>query len=392
LVGCSSLGSTSNFVSSANLNLISGEQLFDTPIDPTEIPNYDPLKLPASADQWLREVGYSAKGRSAAPNLLKLIVSTYGLNVEYDSSTTLTAAESFAKRSANCLSYSMLALALANKVGLDADIRLIDTPLSWDYIDDSQLKFNRHVNIAITSRIKRQPTVSLTGNSNHGSASSRFSRTSSSGRKQIIVGDINAPDMNIEHLPAINLKLNEVRSLYFSNRASELIIAGNVRQAFGYLNRALSEDPDNSDAWVNIGIIYRRANHFDAAEVAYLRALNANYNNYVGLQGLSRVYNAQNRLEEAQEINNRLTFRRAKNPYYHFSLAKKYQDSPATALKHLDKAIQLAKHEYRFYYFKAVIHARQGDKDSTSKALTLAKHYSPASQTDRFSRKLASLE
>jgi len=374
------------------LQLLSGKRLFESPIGLIDIPSYDPLELPDSADDWLDEIGYEARGRRAASNLLKLIVSPYGLDVDYNSSTTFTVTQSFNKRSANCLSYSMLVLALANKIGFDADIRLIDTPLSWDYIDDSQLKFNRHVNVAIRSRIKQQPTVSLTGNSNHGSASSRFSRTSSSGRTQIIVGDINAPDMNIEHLPARNLKLNEVRSLYFSNRASELIIAGDVRQAFGYLNRALSEDSDNSDAWVNIGIIYRRANHFDAAEVAYLRALNANYNNYVALQGLSRVYNAQNRLEEAQKINNRLTFRRAKNPYYHFSLAKKFQDSPATALKHLDKAIQLAKHEYRFYYFKAVIHARQGDKDNTMRALTLAKQYSPASQTERFSGKLASLE
>jgi len=391
LPGCASTGSSSYNTSSSALHLLSGEQLFETRIDPMEIPSYDPLWLPDSADQWLIETGYNPRSRKAGSDLLKLITSAYGLNIEYDSSTTLTAAESFAKRSANCLSYSMLTFALANKAGLDADIRLIDTPVSWDYVNSSQLKFNRHVNVAVTSRLKQLQTVPVRNDSTHGSTSSRLHRTSVSSRKQTIVGDINAPNIEIEHLPTRELKLNEVRSFYFSNRAAELIIENDMRQALAYLNRALSEDPKNTDAWANVGIIYRKANHYHSAEMGYRQALSVNDDNYVALLGLNRVYNLQNRFEEAKKILDRLRSRRAKNPYYHFSLAQKHQSSPSVALKYLDKAIKLAKHEYRFYFLKAEIHARQGDHDNAKKALILAKQYSPASQAERFSSKLAKL-
>jgi hypothetical protein len=71
---------------------------------------------------------------------------TFGL--EYDESTR-TAADTFAARRGNCLSFSNMYVAMARHVGLNARFQEVDIPPDWTYRDDAFV-LNRHVNVVVS--------------------------------------------------------------------------------------------------------------------------------------------------------------------------------------------------------------------------------------------------
>src|SRR3546814_19470846 len=73
------------------------------------------------------------------------------LHIDYDASTTHTAAETFETRSGNCLSLVILTAALARPLNIDARYRFVPRARTWTRTQGMVLQ-NGHVNIELSPR------------------------------------------------------------------------------------------------------------------------------------------------------------------------------------------------------------------------------------------------
>jgi len=118
-----------------------------------------PLKLPDAAtllaiDYEMREFAhrvadgkFTIEGKVNA--LADALTEPTGLGLQYDAAATLSARDAFKARSVNCLSYTMLYVALAREVGIDANFNDVQVPLIWGLQDESFILY-RHVNARVT--------------------------------------------------------------------------------------------------------------------------------------------------------------------------------------------------------------------------------------------------
>ena len=68
------------------------------------------------------------------------------LGIEYDSRRTGTAAETFRTRTGNCMSLSILFVAMARELGMDARFQQVEVMPEWE-MEDDVLFTARHVNV-----------------------------------------------------------------------------------------------------------------------------------------------------------------------------------------------------------------------------------------------------
>ena len=73
------------------------------------------------------------------------------------------------------------------------------------------------------------------------------------------------------HLRAVSGRMAE--AILYSNRGAERLQAGQDDAAVAWLESALRLEPSFQDAWVNLGVAFRRTGHLRGAEAAYRRAL-----------------------------------------------------------------------------------------------------------------------
>lgn len=363
-------------------DLLTGAALFDQPILPRDLPNFDPMQLPPEIDIWLAQVGLSSNIRKPGALLIDLVNGPMGLHVSYDPTQTLTVTEAFRQRSANCLSYSMMIYAIADHMGLSAQVQLVETPPNWDYIDAGQLKYNRHVNVMVNPQPWRRKTVETTTNM------SRLSRPTTG--RRALVADINMPDGGVEFLPTTALDINFVRAQYFNNKAAEFLFAYDSRNALAYINRALQLAPDYSDAWVNVGVVYRRHQDYQGAIKAYQQALALNSDSFVALSGLRSTYLLMGDSDAADSVLPKIERIANKNPYHHYQRAKQAIETPEIALQHINKAISLRDKEYRFYHLKSLAEMKLGRYEQAQQSLQTAAAYSGI-ESSRYQAKVQAL-
>jgi Flp pilus assembly protein TadD len=78
--------------------------------------------------------------------------------------------------------------------------------------------------------------------------------------------------------------------------------------------------PGLDDAWINLGVAYRRNGELDRAEAAYRRALEVNPTALSAYSNLSSLLRLQGREEEAAELLELADSSKNRNPYTYLSL------------------------------------------------------------------------
>lgn len=101
--------------------LVSGERLFDEPVDLDRVPDVGVVASDAAMRAWVAAQIASVRRPVARMRQLIQGLQNDGYFATRDhTDETLTAAEAFRTRSGNCLSYTNLFVALAREAGLDA--------------------------------------------------------------------------------------------------------------------------------------------------------------------------------------------------------------------------------------------------------------------------------
>ena len=213
-----------------------------------------------------------------------------GLDIVYGDDETKTAVETFETRSGNCLSFTVLFVALARHVGLQAHFKEVGEILSWDRRGDVAVS-NRHMFAEID-----------TGD--------RMTR--------------------VDFLPGVEKRYRLVRRVgerrvlahYFSNLGAEALTDDDLELASEMFTKALEADETLAAAWVNMGVTHRRLGQPELAESCYLRALQLDPREISAASNLARLYQATGRERLAAPYLRQVRKHRRSNPFWHFRLGQ----------------------------------------------------------------------
>jgi tetratricopeptide (TPR) repeat protein len=268
-----------------------------------------------------RFVSLDMPPRQRAILLHETLVSRGLLGIEYMPTMTLTAQGVYDKRSANCVGFANLYIALARHFGLKANYQLVTTQPRWSMLNQS-LSLNLHVNV----------TVKLAGN-------------------RSITIDINPlTDSVVEHSDTISDEL--AVALYYNNLAMDNMSVGDLRQAYQYATKAIVLAPREDMLWSNVGAILRLNSQFSAAEYAYMTALEIDSRSYTAMNNLAVLYQRLGLSSEANYYREKALRHRLKNPHFHHFLAQRaaHSGNYDQAIMFVKQAIELKKDTSEFYY------------------------------------------
>jgi tetratricopeptide (TPR) repeat protein len=224
-------------------------------------------------------------------------------------------------------------IAMARYLGLPATYQEVDMPPDWSLAGESFL-FSQHVNAHVDLGTNLINVVDFYG------------YNMELAEKQRIVSD------------------ERGRAHYFNNIAVDYMLADDTPRAFADFYQSIQADRTFAPAWINLGILHRRAGLAAYAEAAYLQALDLEPSNMSAMSNLSNLYEEEGYPELAAFYDERVQSHRLGNPYYRYKLAQTavMEGDYAAAIGHLEFAIDLQPQEHRFCSLLGVAYLMSGDR------------------------------
>ena len=320
-------------------------------IDPQVAPPAQVMLLPPGLRARLQQdvLAGSPSQHARLDRLLHLVFDKDGLGLTYQDDATGSVAQVYATRTANCLSFTLLFIALAREAGLEAHPQEIRETLAW-HQDDGVFYREDHINAIV--RI--------------------------SGSEYLV--DI-ARDLVIAlHKPEL---VSDKRLLahFYNNLAMRDLEQGRIAPALAIMGTALELDPRYAMNWSNAGVLYLRNGDEADAQRAYAKALVLDPANAGALANMANLAQRQGDHDLEARLRKRLERQQENDPLFHYVEAEGYVqagDYPH-AIEHYGRAIRLLGNEPRFYAALAHALALAGDTSRAIKALTRAKWLSNGS-------------
>jgi tetratricopeptide (TPR) repeat protein len=288
-----------------------------------------------------------------------------GLNLQYDADATLSAEQAFQQRHVNCLSYTLLFVALARDVGLPVSFNDVDIPPVWDMGDDKTFLLYRHINAKVDL-----------------------------GWPLYQVVDVSAEEFNPTFYQSA-LSDAEAEAQYYNNRSVELRLQHKPIDALRYQLQALQLAPRTGYLWANLASLYQASGNLRAARIAISRALAIDGEDLLSYNVAAQVYQQLGQTELAEQFRKRSAYFLQQNPYYHYqkALAAFGQDNNRLAYDEARRAIDLQQKDPRFFFLMAVVLEKLGRDALAEQTMEVAVELSPnAAQQQRYRNKFEKLK
>jgi tetratricopeptide (TPR) repeat protein len=252
------------------------------------------------------------------------ILGEKGLHLAYDKDGNHPAQQSFRLRRGNCLSFSLLVVAVARAYGLPAEFYEINSYPNWDRSGSFVTEIH-HLNVQIrlgATRYEIDPLLEA-------ERGARVARVASAKP----VSDTRA----FAH--------------FYNNLGVARLAAGAAVEAQTFFDRALAADPTAAFVWANKGTALRLAHAYAAAQSCLERAVKEDPAELAALSSLARLFAETGRPEEAARLEKKVERYRLKDPYYLASLAQaEYaRGQHRDANGYLRRAIAIKDDEPEFY-------------------------------------------
>ena len=274
------------------------------------------------------------------------------LSLNYQIERTQSAAETFARKDGNCLSFTNLFVALARQIGLDVHFQLVDIPPRW-HSQDTWVVFDKHINTIV-------PRLRVNG---------LYTRD--------YVVDFNIADYLGNYDQRV-IRDEQAIALMYSNLGVAQMRQGSHANALALFRAAYDLHPDIPGLWINIAVMHARLGHLNQAEVALHHALKLEKANPAALSNLAALYAARGEPDNTQTVEAWMRFYRDKNPYYYFNLAHRaYREKRfEEAFSLVKQALSIKKDEHQFHYLLALLHQHKGELSEAKDKLKLALKHS----------------
>jgi len=274
--------------------------------------------------------------------LYEFMVGEEGLGLRYKEQPTYGIAESYAHREVNCLSFTMMFIALARAAGMNAYAQASDDALAIRVLDDALYRA-RHVKAGVDI-----------------------------GGLQYTV-DVGWRSVVAESRPR-RISDTELVALLHSNNAVERLLQGDKETATTEVGRMLALDTSNPTIWNNAGVVHWRSGRAEAAEQAYLKALSLEKEHLGALANLVVLHRALGDDRQAEAYGARLKRAQASDPFSQFLLAREFTENGAydQALAHYRRAIRLLPNEPTFHRGMGETYQRMGKAAAAQRAFDRA--------------------
>lgn len=326
-----------------------GHDFLGHDVTPQELPDLDLFALTPEMKAFVERV--VRRGDSLYDQVKSLHVALLrpiaegGRGIAYNAYSTEIPANTFDARRANCLSFTLLYVALARHVGIDAEVNEVHIPPTWDYRSKNSMVFLRHVNVKVSLRRESQ---------------------------RLLMADNVIIDLEMQlYRPnyAQNVISNElIAAQFYSNRAMEFVNENNFKDGFLYLRKALQENDQQSYIWNNLASLYKRKNLLHEAEIVYLHGLKINPYDLTIMNNLAWLYSEMGDKKQTAIYTKLAQRYRQSNPYYQYTLALTAfsGDDYSNALVFIKRALEREKRDARFYELAANIYTKLGNTSSAA--------------------------
>lgn len=270
--------------------------------------------------------------------LIDFMIADDGLALRYQEQPTYGIAESHAQRKVNCLSFTLMFIAMARASGMRAYAQASDDALAMRVLGDTVYRAT-HVNAGIEIDGKEY-TVDVGW------------RSLLTVRKPRTITDVQAV------------------ALLHNNKAVEQMLLGAKEQAAAEIEAALLLDPANAAAWSNAGVLQWRSGRRADAEHAYLQALKLQRDHLGALSNLVVLHRESGDARLADGYAKRLQRAQAVDPFSQFLIAQALLTSGAydDAVAHYRRAIRLLPDEPQFHRSLADAYQKQGNATAAERA------------------------
>lgn len=268
--------------------------------------------------------------REKTIRLLEHIFNIENIGLNYNSGANITAREAYHQHTANCMSLTIMAYALAKEANLDIYFQEVLIPEYW-VRNGKYNMLTGHINLLVKQNSVPGKSVVY-------------------GRTDLEV-DFD-PFTTKSTFPRNIISKSRVIAMYYNNKGAQALVNADYQKAYRYLTASTKKDNSFSIAWGNLGVLYKIINEDEFAKKAYQHALILNQNNATVMGNLAILLTAQGELDAAQVLEETLQKRRYKNPYYHALLADEafYKENYTQALSHYKKAIKMNSNVHEFHF------------------------------------------
>lgn len=339
------------------------------PVHADEVFRLSP-EMQAYAD---REIAQQARSKGLRQGLLDALYTKSQLQLEYDASLTRNAAEAFEARRGNCLSLVLMTAAFAKSLGLPVRFNSVYVEELWSRTGDLML-VSGHVNLSLG-----RPMFERNG-----------------------ARSFETELLTIDFLPSAELRKQRSRtideatvlSMYYNNRAAEVLQAGQLDEAYWWARAAVLQDPRFLAAQNTLGVIYRRAGRVELAEQVFRDVVLQEPANAQSLSNLVLVLNERGRRAEAEQLSARLRELQPEPPYkyYDLGIAAMKRGEFLEAKRLFTREIERSAYVHEFHFWLALANYGLGEMGEVRKHLALARENSTTpTDRERYSAKLESL-
>jgi Tfp pilus assembly protein PilF len=329
------------------------------PPSPTEI-----MAVPAELRDLVRTRVQSRIGprKGRMDRLLALLFEPDGLGMEYAADATHTVAGAYRTRKANCLTFTLLTVALAREAGATAYGQEIERTLSWSTGGDNVFVQNMHVNAGLEADSRRF-TIDVATN-------------------QLL---FRSPPRRITDARLV--------ALYYNNVATDLMLQGRDADAEPWLQAALSADPTHASPWSNMGVLAQRLGRPRDAEHAFLQALARNRTHTSALANIVSHYQRHGNPAQARRWRLQAEAAQRSDPLQQFLLARDAEqrgDLQEATIRY-QRAVRLDRTQHLFHAALARVWLQRGEPRRAADALMAASKLESGGDRQRYQATLEKL-
>ena len=306
--------------------------------------------------------GYTLKSRALARAIFAK-PEDGGLGLTYANDKTRTVAEVWRDRKANCLSLTAFYVAACRAI--QVDVKFADSVGVSRWVRRGDMIYHeRHVVAVLPINVIDSMVADFSGE----------------------------PRIGVHRIKY--MQESRFRALFHSNRAVELLQAGDKAGARREADASLSDDPTSGIGWNISGVVCQAMGDYPGAESAFRKALEVDPEDGAACGNLEELCRIQGRVAEAASFRELGLKLRDKDPYFHAFIAKESLDAGRVddAVAQIERALKLQRMEPDFYLILAQAQLDRGQRDEAEKSVEKAIHWSMPEQRKRMESKLALLQ
>lgn len=310
--------------------------------------------------------------KGARHGLVDALYSKTDLKLEYDSTHTRTASQTYEARLGNCLSLVVMTAAFAKELGMEVRYQSVNADQLWSRSNGLYLS-SAHINISLS------PTAADVWRGHD--------------PQKVLTVDF-IPRDKAAQLRTRTLAEEDVIALYLNNRAAEALVQSRIDDAYWWARAAVQVRPRSAVTLNTLGVIYHRHGDLAQAERALGAALAQEPENLSVLRNMEPLLVSLGRPQEAQALARRIAGIEPVPPYHYFdrgmAAIQAGRDDEAAAL--FEREVKRAPYNDEFRFWLGVAYLRLGKLNDARTNIALAvDHSTQREMREVYSAKLAHL-